>query len=454
VAEPVFTFNPPASAPTGGLGTMGIREVTANGVIGDQTQAQTSLTSGTGTIVNYTAPTLNILDSDGDGHYSGNALFRSDTDQVGALTNTVDNISLLAQGKIRVPAGQGGAYTFGVNSDDGFTLIFPGKNFTSATNAAMPLYQQGRAIQFFGGRGVADSLGVINLPEGDHPFILTHHEGNGGSAVELFAAQGAKTGFDPSFRLVGAPAGTVQKKLVTVSQWQLTELYGQANSSFANTVSNVRAYWGNGNAPPAGVAGTFINNFPATINFVDPENPNSGTHTADAVAFPGNQPGDNDNYGAGARAGLTIGPGDGGTYTFMVYSDDPNRFRILDNATGNPVPVALVSAATSYGAGDIVPTSFGTDGCCTDYFGQFVLAEGNYTMEAFFHEFGGGAGFMLYGAKGPYTSFDPAAFQLIGSNIDAMVPTAAGLQLVPEPSSLILAGLGALGLFGLARHRR
>jgi hypothetical protein len=206
VQEPTFTFAAPAGLPPGGFGTIGVLEVTANGTMNDQANAHTSLQATTGTRISYSAPMLNIRDSDGGGNFANDALFRSDSDQSGAATDTVNNISLVARGTIRIPTS--GNYTFGVNSDDGFTLMFPGRDFTSSTNGGRPIYNGNRALQFFGGRGVADTLGVINLPAGDHPFLFTFHEGGGGAAVEFFAAAGSHTAFAGNgFQLVGSPTG-------------------------------------------------------------------------------------------------------------------------------------------------------------------------------------------------------------------------------------------------------
>ena len=59
-------------------------------------------------------------------------------------------------------------------------------------------------MEYAGGRGAADSLGVITLAAGDHSFVLYHYEGNGGSGLEFSAAPGARSAFDSTvFRLVG-----------------------------------------------------------------------------------------------------------------------------------------------------------------------------------------------------------------------------------------------------------
>jgi uncharacterized protein (TIGR03382 family) len=102
--------------------------------------------------------------------------------------------------------------------------------------------------------------------------------------------------------------------------------------------------------------------------------------------------------------------------------------------------------------GDGANDAFGTTGCCADSFGRYMLAPGDYTMEAIFNEQGGGAGFFVYVAKGNYNTFDPNLFQLVGAGENTEVLIPAGLQLVPEPGTASLGLLSALAL--LSRRRR
>jgi len=197
----------PFPGPEGGDGYMGIREVIDNGDIWDQDDCYDSLKSGTGTIVDYTAPMLNILDSGAGGNFVGDYVFGVVTTDYRTLGN-VDHLSMVARGVIRITTG--GDYTFCVGSDDGFTLQFPGNDFTSVSGPGnsgvfpnIVPFAEGNALRFRGPRGMADTLGVINLPAGDHPFVLTYHEGVSSSGIEFSAAPGVKTFFDSEFKLVG-----------------------------------------------------------------------------------------------------------------------------------------------------------------------------------------------------------------------------------------------------------
>ena len=163
--------------------------------------------------------------------------------------------------------------------------------------------------------------------------------------------------------------------------------------------------------------------------------------------------GDN-NDSAFATTTLTITPAEAGRYTFMMFTDDDSRFRILLNNV--PVPLVRLTIGDSFDSDGLNGNDqFGTNGCCFDQFGHYNLLAGTYSIEAAFHEGGGGSGFFIYGRQGDRNSFDPAAFQLLGSNVDNgawTIPASESLKLVPEPGTglLALVGCGALGL----RRRR
>ncbi|HTL54637.1 MAG TPA: lamin tail domain-containing protein [Candidatus Limnocylindrales bacterium] len=97
-----------------------------------------------------------------------------------------DNFVTEATATITIPAP--GNWSFGVNSDDGFSLSI-GSFTMSYPNPRAP----GETMQTF------------NFPSaGDYPLYLIFYECGGGSEVELYAAQGTYSTWNPTnFRLVG-----------------------------------------------------------------------------------------------------------------------------------------------------------------------------------------------------------------------------------------------------------
>ena len=118
------------------------------------------------------------------------------------MRTETDNFAVTATGMLIIPAA--GTYTFGCDSDDGFSLTITGATFSSVTNATNS--SGTNSLQYNGGRGVADTLGVVTLAAGDYPVSLLWFQGNGGSACELYAAAGSCTSFSSSMELVGDTA--------------------------------------------------------------------------------------------------------------------------------------------------------------------------------------------------------------------------------------------------------
>jgi hypothetical protein len=438
---------PISGVPQGGAGFFGVREVMgAAGCCGDLTQSEAAIVANSGTSnIDYTAPFINLQDTGGRGNFQNDGFYRLDPDQTGVETDTVNNLAIIATGRVRIPTS--GMYTFGVNSDDGFRVTIGGQRFEAAFGQGGTVINANGALEFPAGRGVADSLGTIFLAAGDYPIQMLNWEGGGGAAVELYSSAGVKTAFDgDTFTLVGGPAvapKTGQNRVMTVGSWTLKEYTGVAN------VTDVLTAGRNGTGTQRGTTSTV-----PTIRYNDPQNANNGSHGADALAFPNDTAADDDAYGAFATTTLTIAAANAGRYTFMMYTDDDSRFRIMLGA----VPVSLVGTTVgdSFDSDGVNGNDqFGTAGCCFDQFGHYDLAAGTYNIEAAFHEGGGGSGFFIYGTQGDRNTFDPAAFQLLGANVDNGAWTIAGapaLVLVPEPGSISLLGLATVGL--MARRRR
>jgi hypothetical protein len=484
-------FTPPPDAPTGGDGTLGIRQYNSNSNTvccespnnsynnrrPDAAIRLITTPAAQASFQDATRPYLNFREDGGccDGAF-GQSDGRVRVDEQPRVGTQDANFVTLTQGTLRIPTA--GDYTFGVNSDDSFLLAFPipggvrpfaeagGQNLNQAHGTRLVGYNgtANGALIYASGRGADNSFGLINLPAGDHRFVLVHEEGGGGDNLEFFAAPGNQMSnlnvrTNGAFNLAGGPprgevpemSTQVQRKLQTVGAWDFVEIHNQTNS-----VNELFTQYNNNNP-----SGTFTRTSQPTVNFHDPQGSNTGNHSPVRV-FPGDTAGDDNNFGAVARAPLTITGGDAGRYSFLVYTDDGYRFRVLDGA-GNPIALAgtAIGATPADTNGDTVNDAiFENTNCCSDRIAKYDLAQGTYTLEAAFNEQGGGAGFFVYGAFGDHNGFGPQ-FQLAGENLNDMVTNITqqfvaargqGLQLVPEPTGLALLGFGAVGL--LARRRR
>ncbi|MEX0642114.1 MAG: lamin tail domain-containing protein, partial [Pirellulales bacterium] len=126
--------------------------------------------------------TVNFIDTPAGvhgSHFGGDTLFGV----------SGDNFVIRATGTAWVPADQGGPWTFGLTSDDGFRLRIDGVEVLRS--------------DFF---TFGDLLTTVELSPGPHAIELTYFEFAQVAEVELYAAKGKHSEFNSSFQLVGATA--------------------------------------------------------------------------------------------------------------------------------------------------------------------------------------------------------------------------------------------------------
>ncbi len=155
-----------------GLGTV----ENADTVI-DTPADQTSVSSKTESV-------LNFLDKGGNGHFGSDTAFPGMT-----VGEGLSNIVLHATGTLQISASQAGYYTFGVNSDDGFSLTITGASFSNPGPAGSGTTCSGTTMEYDGGRGAADSLATTYLAAGNYPLDLVYFQGGGDDSMEFFAAK-------------------------------------------------------------------------------------------------------------------------------------------------------------------------------------------------------------------------------------------------------------------------
>ena len=136
-------------------------------------------------VVSETSDVINYFNTGGQGHFDNDRPFPGTTMNVDA-----DDFVILVGGMIQIP--EGGPWTFGVNSDDGFSLRLETRGRNYASSYPSP-------------RGPGDTLQTFDLLQGGlYRLRLVFYERGGGSELELFAAKGRFSSFDASqFQLVG-----------------------------------------------------------------------------------------------------------------------------------------------------------------------------------------------------------------------------------------------------------
>ena len=157
-------------------------------------------------VVSKTEGVLDFEDSSKVGHFTNfETAFPGMT-----IGEDLSNIVMQATGTLQISASQAGYYTFGVNSDDGFSLTITGASFSNPGGSGTVC--SGATMKFDGGRGAADSLGTTYLAAGSYPLNLLYFQGVGGDSVEFYAAKESTsagvTSFDANSILVGATTAT------------------------------------------------------------------------------------------------------------------------------------------------------------------------------------------------------------------------------------------------------
>ncbi|CAN5402353.1 hypothetical protein BH23VER1_BH23VER1_12750 [soil metagenome] len=335
-------------------------------------------------------PTLNHQDSGGGGVFGDNQPFPEAPNP-----GFEDNVAMIARGSVIIPAD--GEYTFQVRSDDGFLLRFldPANDFTSVSgNGALTLSGKSEIIHF-AGTGDSNTRGVATLTAGVHDLVFAWWEGEGGAHFEVSAAMGAFTAHNGLFRLIGdeSPAGaTVVGLGVTEPGWTVTHIGPNLDPMISDGFGGIGA-------------GTFEFSINDRMDAAEGNPDNTSIHPEvhfgdngafypfpGGVSWPGNTPGDDNDYAMRGTATLDIPAS--GNYYLGFQSDDGAYLdvigrdwtMIVENVTGEGV---LVEREPGSGVFDRMITEVGTGNSRT--IGLINLPAGEYPLEFGFYERGGGS---------------------------------------------------------------
>ena len=180
-----------------------------------------------GSVSNYTSLVINRRDPEtnpggGWGFFFADDPFAINNRTPQGLIDGDDNFFALAA-RASVVIADEDDYTFGFNSDDGARLRVLGAVFKSSSfvgdlgspNTAIPAHR-GDLLNYPRPTGASGTLGVTHLKPGTYDVEFLTWEAGGGAFAEVFAARGAKTAIDPSFRLL-SPGLFATRPVLTIT---------------------------------------------------------------------------------------------------------------------------------------------------------------------------------------------------------------------------------------------
>jgi hypothetical protein len=430
------TFLPAAGTlpgPSGDATGFGVREIKGLPGAGNIIDAIQKATSGAGTPTDGKFAILDVTDP--EPNVNGGPILT--TPPLPYLTNTGaddNDILTIAKGRVSVPTA--GTYTVQVRADDGFALRIPGQTFTSINggNASRGIDPMDSSTMFFyHGTGDTDARGVITLAAGEYDVEFINWEGGGGSFYEVTTGTGASP---TTWLPLGAGGSTpFIPNTVRLTGPATVTTVAENGGLTANNIAEARAL----------IAAGPVNSGTTTIARVGDGQP---------VGFPAGTPADE--FASLITGSFVVDDSDGApgeTLTFGLFSDDGHQFRILGqdfnlatDFTGDGV-AGLIDVG-----GDMSLTADYFTGN-TNAFGRITLAEGTYDFESLMFEGAGGADQETWYALGDKTAtgFD-ATFRPLSTSLG--VEANQGWQLIPEPSTYVLAVLGSIGLIGVIRRRK
>ncbi len=196
--QPSFNASAWASGPTG----LGFANTVpgfactlykANVGVGSVTQAESVISTPADqtSTVSQTDSVLNFMDTGGGGHFGNDSPFPGMS-----IGEGLSNYVLQATGTIQITSAQAGYYTFGVNSDDGYTLTISGANFSNGVNTTTC---SGGTMAESNPQSPSDSLATTYLAAGSYPVNLVYYQDGGGASLEFFAAKESSSSGVTSF---------------------------------------------------------------------------------------------------------------------------------------------------------------------------------------------------------------------------------------------------------------
>ena len=462
LALPALPLPPLLPGPAARPGVFGIREVARNGLLssngrvgyGELGLALRSLQniSPQAVVRDYYAP---VIDHVGDNSVqlfqTGQAGLNRPFELLGrgdVAYSQLDDFALVAHGQILIPEGQGGDWQFQVASDDGFELYIPGASFEPGDGGTFVTHYG--SLMWPNEKGGSSITAQVSLPAGVHDIELVYFENKGQAMVELAAAPVRDSQPNAPFVIVGAPAVNVSgRNPVVTGGFSLKEVLRRSPglaapppAEYITSITEARQLIESPDeddlmlrSPAAVIDHDNVRLSPGAV-----DSPHGRYGPDSAFGYSGND------FAVSATANLSVTTA--GTYTF--------GFNVID---GGELTIAGAEFKESFGEGTITDDgqSLTLDLVTEDGLALAAvdLLPGNYPIEFLTYNRDGPAIAELFVAPGRVEHYDGAAFALLSETPTRILYSRpAGLELVPEPATLVSGAVGALIIAVIARRQR
>jgi hypothetical protein len=387
------------------------------------------LCAGEGTLIitNQGIPVINFSDHT-QANMTHRTLFPNNQLYFADIEGVVDtHWTAFYRSKIVVPAGEGGLYTFGVHSDDGFALRIPGQSWISVHGKGYFDYSSRHkdTIMYEHYTTDSDTRGIIALSSGIHDIEFLVCNSTGGQHHELYSARGAFTNDadTTTWRLVGHKKIGELKYVELTGNWDIWHsLTGADNLNLAWDVMQPL------------IAENTNHSIWDEINFYDPENGNGHDNILlESAPFPWNTAADDDDKILFAQSTLNIP--EGTTIGLGFFGDDNIRL-VVSNQTWSSIVFAEKPASTS-----ILSDSLQCNSASGMTIGSIDLIAGTYPVSVL-HREGGGSSHLdvfqtnleAYDAQLP----NPLVFRALSPEGAEKVQDIDGLQLYKYRNMLLI----------------
>ena len=374
-----------------------------------------------------------------------------------------DDFAVRATSRVYIPEGE---WTIAFSSDDGGYVHLDGVQFSSDVNTNGDRKINDGTIVYDTAGSHVGTLGHFTVPQGGMTTTLDamFFERGGGDYFEISIAPGYWPSLnteafalllDGQYGWSATPVAPRDGFGVRMIQLDPSNPLGFNNeiSDAAEAIGLAQGVTGTGDFVIGGQAYRVSSFTETTAPYVDfGIDANSGDFNEPTLHYPDGRADPGDDFLVGAQAFMRV---PAGTYTIAFASDDGGVLQLTDPLFGTTFSFDQEINTNGDGVVDDTILWYSANSHSATM-GVFTLDEETILeLQGLFFERAGGDFFEISIAQGAHTSFNTTDFFILRNGVfPGLMVAPTLLAVVPEPSTVVLFSLGALGLVAFGRRRR